>query len=143
MMRHLVVALVLMINAGVVLADVPPIPNRGGNANSAEWWSEQDAGWLGGFVGGSVGILGAVFGVTAGLGKARSIIVPAAIAMFCIGVVLLLVGTIALTTGQPYHVYFLFFIIGGVLTFVMGFNLPMLKRRYEQLELQRMQAMDS
>jgi len=142
-MRHLVVALVLMINASVVFADVPPPPPNVDNARSPEWWSEQDAGWLGGLIGGSVGILGAAFGITAGLGKARSIIVPTAIAAFCIGVVLLLVGTIALTTGQPYHVYYPCFIIGGVLAFVMGFNLPMLKRRYEQLEFQRMQAMDS
>jgi hypothetical protein len=144
MIRLVAVMLVLIMDGSVVLADdaLPP-GDVGGHGAVPAWWSEQDAGWLGGLVGGSVGILGAIFGVTAGLGRARSTILALALILVGAGLVLLAVGLIAVATGQPYHVYFLFFVIGGVLTFVMGFNYPMLRRRYDQIEFQCMQAMDS
>jgi hypothetical protein len=131
-MRPLIVILVLAINASAVFADVAPPPRFGGIVPEQEWWSEQDAGWYGGLLGGSLGMVGAVFGVTAGLGKARSFILALAIALCGFGIILLTIGAIAVAWGQPYHVYFLFFVIGGVLTFVMGLNYPMLKRRYDQ-----------
>lgn len=144
MLRKLLVVLVIMINSSAAFADLAPWPKKNGvQAATQEWWSEQEAGWLGGLVGGSVGIIGAMFGVTAGLGKARSFILALALALCGFGVVLLIVGAIAVATGQPYHVYFLFFLIGGVLAFVMGLNYPIVKRRYDQIEFQRMQAMDS
>jgi len=144
MLRQLLVVLILMFSASTAFADLAPWPKKdAGNPPVQEWWNEQEAGWLGGLVGGSLGIAGAIFGVTAGLGKARSFVLALAAVLCGLGVTLLTCGAVAVATGQPYHVYFLFFLIGGVLTFVMGLNYPMLKRRYDQLEFQRMRAMDS
>jgi hypothetical protein len=138
--RLLMLVLLLTLVPGLAFAQPP---NANANAHVQEWWSEQDAGWLGGLVGGTVGIFGAVFGVTAGLGKARSFVLALALVLCGFGVLLLAFGFIAVATGQPYHVYFLFFVIGGVLAFVMGLNYPLLKRRYDQLEFQDLRSMDS
>lgn len=144
MTRVLAATMLLLAIASMVRADAAP-PPRGVafGARAEPWWTEQESGWLGGLVGGSIGIFGAVFGVTAGLGKARSFVLAMALVSCGVGILMLIIGTIAVAIGQPYHVYFLFFIIGGVLAFVMGLNYPVLKRRYDQLEFQRMSAMDS
>jgi hypothetical protein len=138
-MTRLLSMLLLLMCANVSVADGP----NGPGANSDVWWTERESGWLGGLVGGSVGILAAVLGVTAGLGKARSFVMALAAVLFGTGVVLLGIGATAVGTGQPYHVYFLFFVIGGVLALVMGLNYPNLKRRFDQLEFQRMKSMDA
>lgn len=142
MYRLLTAALILIVHANLACADALPPPNLG-DGSDQEWWSEQDAGWLGGLIGGSAGILGAVVGIASGLGKARSFVLALAAVLFGFGVLLLLLGAHAVSTGQPHHVYFLFFMIGGVLAFVMGFNYPMLKRRYDQLDFQNTRSTDS
>jgi hypothetical protein len=147
MMRNLVAVLLMMvISTNVVLADLAPPPKKkGGDDASAvqPWWDEQTAGYLGGFIGGSVGLLGAVFGITAGLGVARRLVLLSALVLACAGIVVFLAGLVALGIGQPYHVYFLPLLIGGITAVVFGGNYPALKRRNEQIELQQMSAMDS
>ena len=148
MIRQLVMVLVLTINVGALCADVPAPPRKDGdkkvNVSSVEpWWSETEAGWLGGLVGGTVGLLGAAFGITAGLGLARHFLLKAVLVFAFLGVAILVVGVVALVGGQPYHVFYPPMLIGGIMAFVFGFNYPFLKRRNEQLELQRMSAMDA
>lgn len=145
MIRQLVVALVLMINAGVVLADIAPPPkNDGGEKTAVEpWWPEALAGVLGGSVGGTLGIVGAVFGICAGLGVARRFVVGLALAMIVFGAGVLLAGIAAVAGGQPYHVYYPLLLIGIITAVVFGCNYPFIKRRYEQQELQRISALDS
>ena len=53
------------------------------------------------------------------------------------------VGVGALLSGQPYHVYYVPLMIGGIMATVFGINYPIIKRRNEQMELQQMRAMDS
>src|SRR6516225_390510 len=148
MIRQLVAALLLtVISANHLMADGPPRRELPwGEVRivdpDQEWWSETQAGWLGGLVGGSVGILGAVYGIAAGLGLFRRFILVFTLVMTCLGITLLLAGIGAVVTGQPYHVYFLPLLIGGIVAMVFGINYPMLKRRNEQLELQRMSALD-
>jgi len=137
------VILLALISVQLAQANDPPIPDGHGNAMAQPWWSESDAAWMGGGAGGVIGILGAVFGIVAGMGIARRFIVTLALGMFVFGVIVLLAGMIALANGQPYHVYYPLLLLGGISSFVFGFNYPFLKRRYEQIELQRMSAMDA
>ncbi len=146
-MRKLVaVILVMAISTHVVLADLAPPPKKKGGGDASEvqpWWDEQTAGWLGGLAGGSVGLLGAAFGIMAGLGVARRLVLTSALVFACVGVLVFLAGLIALAIGQPYHVYFLPLLLGGITAVVFGVNYPAIKRRNEQMELQQMSALDS
>lgn len=140
MTRQLVATMfVIAGSASVALAD------GGGPAGNAvtPWWDDRTAGLLGGWIGGSVGMLGAAFGVCAGLGIGLRFLANAALVVAGAGVVLVLVGLFALATGQPWHVYYLFFIVGGISALVFGGNYPGMRRRAEQVELQKMAAMDS
>jgi hypothetical protein len=107
------------------------------------WWTDQDAGWIGGIGGSIVGLLGALIGTLGGLGKARRFVVALTVVLIGVGVIGLIVGVIAILLGQPYAVCFPLLLMGIILTAVCGGNLPMLRRRYEQLELRKMAAMDA
>jgi hypothetical protein len=107
------------------------------------WWTDEDAGWIGGIGGSIVGLLGAVIGTLGGLGKARRFVVALTATLVGAGVLSLIVGLIALALGQPYPVYYPLLLLGIILTAVCGGNLPMLRRRYQQIELRKMAAMDA
>lgn len=107
-----------------------------------EWWGERTSGLIGGITGGVVGCLGGLIGVLAGLGRSRNFVLTLAKALLCFGVLSLLVGLVALGLGQPYAVWYPLLLLGVILTAVIGANLRTLRRRYEELELRRMAAMD-
>ncbi|MCI0638288.1 MAG: hypothetical protein L0Y72_05925 [Gemmataceae bacterium] len=107
------------------------------------WWGERSAGWIGGLGGAFVGILGGTIGVLAGLGKARRLVIGLCIFCIAIGVTAFLVGVVAVLVGQPWHVCYPLLMGGGIAASVCGFNLPGINRRYQQLELRRMTAMDA
>lgn len=130
----------------VIACSVPAALANGDGASgtaAVPWWDDRTAGLLGGWIGGSVGMLGAAFGICAGLGIGLRFLASAALVVAGAGVVMVLVGLFALATGQPWHVYYLFFIVGGISAIVFGGNYPGMKRRAEQVELQKMSAMDS
>jgi len=54
----------------------------------------------------------------------------------------LVAGLVALGLGQPYAVYYPLLLFGGILTVVCGGLLPVIRRRYAEIELRRMTAMD-
>lgn len=137
-MRRLLAVLLAAALSGARL-----LANDGPAGAPAEWWDEQTAGWLGGIVGGSLGILGAIYGFSAGLGYALRFLLSLSLVMACVGVITFFVGVGAAVSGQPYHVYFLPLLIGGVMACVFGCNYPAIKRRVEQVEFQQMSAMDS
>ncbi|MSQ94546.1 MAG: hypothetical protein EXR98_08310 [Gemmataceae bacterium] len=145
-MQKLVAGLLVMaISTGLARADLAP-PKKKGGADPGmvqPWWDEETAGWLGGLTGGSAGLLGAVYGITSGLGVARRFVLQSTLVLACVGVAVFLAGLIALAIGQPYHVYFLPLLVGGITAVVFGVNYPVIKRRNEQMELQQMSALDS
>jgi hypothetical protein len=52
-------------------------------------------------------------------------------------------GLVALSNGQPYAVYYPLLLVGAV-SAALGFSLPRsLNKRYEEMELRRMQALDA
>lgn len=135
---------IVMISASIAFADALPPPRNFVGASADEpWWSETGSGWVGGILGSTVGIIGGILGTLAGLGTAKRVVVYGAIAMICFGVILLLAGIAAVVSGQPYHVYFPLLLTGSISALVFGLNLPTIRRRYEQQELQRMSAMDA
>ena len=108
-----------------------------------DWWSERDAGLIGGIYGVTVGLLGGLIGILAGFGKARRFVLTLRASLLGLGVISLITGVIALAIGQPYAVYYPLLLVGIVLTAVLGSTWPILRRGYEQRELQRMAAMDA
>ncbi len=108
------------------------------------WWTPQEAGWIGGGLGGVIGVLGAGLGVAAGLlvnkGKGKPLILALLALMLAVGVASLLAGLIALTARQPYHVSYPLLLIGGISTLVAGINAPVILARYRQADARRLDA---
>ena len=134
------IAPVCLAVATVATADVPKVDNR--PAQAAPWWSDQTAGWIGGIGGSVLGCLGGLIGTLAGAGKARRLVLALAQAMLAFGVVCLVAAGVALISRQPYAVWYPLALGGGVCTLVMGSLSPGLRRRYAEIELRKMAAMD-
>jgi hypothetical protein len=144
--RKLVVNLVL---AGPGTVDIGPLvlvqfaadENPTGQANA--WWSDRRAGLLGGLAGSALGILGAAIGWLGSIGRGRSFVFGTLKALAWLGITALALGVAALASGQPYAVYYPLLLLGGIGA-ALGFTLPRsLSKRYEELELRRMQALDA
>ncbi len=134
---RIVVNVVLAGEGTVYLSPIRLVQNRDG------WWTDRAGGWIGGIGGGLVGVLGGAIGVLAGFGKARRFVLAMTAGLTLLGAVSLIVGATAWAMGQPYAVYYPLLLGGAILTLACGFNLPALRRRYQQMELQKMAAMDA
>ena len=106
------------------------------------WWSNRQAGLIGGIGGSVFGCLGALVGVVGGRGRARRFVLGLLLAMAGCGAACLAVGIVAAVKSQPYHVYYPLLLLGGLLVVIPLGLLPVMKRRYAQLELRKMSAMD-
>jgi len=107
------------------------------------WWSDRTGGLIGGLGGTIFGCLAALVGVLGGLGKARRLVTSLLAACCLFGVAGLAVGVAALASGQPYGVYYPLLLGGGILSVICGVLIPVLLRRYAELELRKIQAMDA
>jgi len=94
----------------------------------------------GGLLGGLGGLLGAAAGVLAPKGKGRSFILGAFRFMALLGVVHLVIGLYALSVGQPYGIWYPLVLIGGLFTFLFSLLRPIVRKRYEEVELRKMDA---
>jgi len=110
---------------------------------TGEWFGGRTAGLLGAVGGTLLGLWGAVIGIVASRGKARRLVLGSAYAMLGIGVLCLIGGVVALGMGQPYAVYYTLFLFGIILVAVIATIRRGLAKRYEELELKRMQSMDA
>jgi len=118
-----------------------------GDASAASppgaWWSDRTGGWIGAAAGSAVGLLGAGIGVLCSLGRGRRTALAGLLALGVSGLGLLALGGVALALGQPYAVWYPL-VLMGVLDPVLAFSLlPTARRRFEALELRRMQAQDA
>jgi hypothetical protein len=125
----------------VALPAAPPVEPTA-TAPAGAWWDHRTAGFIGGTGGVILGLLGALMGTLGCCGKARRFVITLAILLTASGVAALLVGAIALATGQPFPVYSPLLVGGGLLTVLCGVSVPVLHRRYAEFELRRMTAMD-
>jgi hypothetical protein len=107
------------------------------------WWSARQAGLVGGIAGTAFGCVGGLIGVLSGLGRARRLVLGLAKGMIVFGLGCLALMVAALLQAQPFWVYYPLGLMGAISVVVCGFLLPTIRRRYEQLELRKMQAMDT
>lgn len=108
-----------------------------------QWWGERAGGLIGGSVGGLFGILGGLIGVLAGCGRARGSVIAMLWTMGICGIFSAAACIAALACRQPYAVWYPFALPAVILT-ALGFAmLPIARRRYAQIELRRMEALDT
>jgi len=119
-----------LVPASISLAQVTP------------WWSDQTAAWIGGIGGSLLGLNGALLGTLGGLGRARRLVLTLLPIEIGLGVLALIAGLIALLSGQPYAVWYPLLLGGGIIAFVFGGLFPGVRRRYREIELRKVQALD-
>ncbi len=107
------------------------------------WWSDRQAGLVGGIAGAIIGVIGAVIGGLCGVGRGRNIAVGLGWLVLVSGVTALIAGAAAVIMGQPYAVYYPLLLIGAIATGVMGLNMRTIGKRFAEAEMRRMQAMDA
>jgi MFS family permease len=92
------------------------------------------------FLGAGGGTLGSLAGRWAPRAKNRRWIIGGMHAFLAFGVIQVVVGLIALLSGQPYGIWYPLLLCGGVSTLVMGLQLPRIRRAYAAAENRRVQA---
>jgi len=104
--------------------------------------SERISGVAGGLAGSLIGCIGAAIGVLASLGRARRFVVAASIALSVVGAVLFTAGIAALARSQPYAVSYPLLLIGFLAAVIPLGLLPVIRRRYVEIELRMMRSHD-
>ena len=112
-----------------------------------QWWSPMWAAKWGGVIGGGFGslcgILGGLAGWLAPQGRAKGFILGAWNLMVAVSVVSLIAGITALVMRQPYFVYYPLLLCGFIGAVVGGSLTKMLRLRYHEAELRKMNAQDA
>lgn len=108
-----------------------------------EWWTVSQAGW----VGGVVGILGALFGaVLGGLGflvqrnKGKAFMLGGYALMALIGILSLIAATVASVTRQPWHVLQPLLIAGFLFGFLGLMLCTVTRKQYRLAEERKLDA---
>ena len=107
------------------------------------WWGPRAIGALGGAYGGILGLLGAITGMLSSRGKARGFVLSVYWGLLGVGMCLLALGVFAVVRHQPYAVYGVPLVAGGLTSLLSLTLLPVARRRYQDLELRRMSAADA
>jgi hypothetical protein len=102
------------------------------------------AGLPGGVVAGAVlGSIGALLGVLTSLGRARRFVIGAALSLIAFGGLAFIAGILAFGSPQASSNFYLSLLLLGFLTCVVPLGLlPVIKKRYEDIELRAMRARD-
>ncbi|MHC4623274.1 MAG: hypothetical protein ACYS4W_05160 [Planctomycetota bacterium] len=116
----------------------PFLAGRGG-----AWWDDRTAGIAGGIAGSIVGLLGGVTGLLAGIGKGRRLVLFLLTLLSLIGGASLAFGLTAVVLSQPYRVYYPPLLLGCLCTILPVFTRGPVRRRFEEIELRKMKAMDA
>jgi hypothetical protein len=112
------------------------------SAAAAAWWTEPQAGLIGGIGGSVLGTLGGLIGATAAWGKSRGLTLGLCFLGLVGGTALLIAGLVALAAAQPWHVCYPLLLCGGLAVVVLGANLRPILRRFQTDELRKMSAVD-
>ncbi|MAG58281.1 MAG: hypothetical protein CMJ83_18495 [Planctomycetes bacterium] len=115
-------------------------------ADAEPWFSDPDrfGAMFGGFAGAGVGVLGGLIGTLAGVfaprGKARGLVMGTMVFAASLGAMMLATGIVAVSTGQPYAIWYPFVLMGGVLTVVTTSLIPVVRRAYKGAEDRQLEA---
>jgi hypothetical protein len=108
------------------------------------WWTQQQAGWIGGLAGGGIGLLGGLVGALGGIfaprGRLRGLVFSLIYFSLGVGGVGLAVGLAAVVLKQPFWVFYVPLLIGIVSVGSFGATLLVLRQRYREAELRRLAA---
>ncbi|MHC4959158.1 MAG: hypothetical protein ACYTGN_12385 [Planctomycetota bacterium] len=108
------------------------------------WWTEAAGTYIGAYGGAGIGVAGGLYGAVGGIlaqkGKARSFVLGAHLALLALGAVTLVAGIVAVIADQPRYVWYPLCLIGGILTAVMGPMFPAIKQRYAEADQRRIEA---
>jgi hypothetical protein len=108
------------------------------------WWTDQRGGLIGGIGGSFLGLfLGGVLGPLIGFGKARRFVTASLIVIGVVCAGMLAAGVVAISFGQPYGVYYPLLLLGGMGVFFSGLSYWTAGRKYHEIELRRMTALDA
>jgi hypothetical protein len=103
----------------------------------------ENPGHWGGIAGGILGVVGAILGSLAGAGRARTFVLAGFKALMVAGVAGLTLGIVALFRNAPYQTYYPLLLVSTIALAVPAFSLPGVRKRYEEIELRRMRALDA
>ena len=107
------------------------------------WWTDRQGGWLGGVLGCVMGGVGGLLGLLGGRGKARRFVIGSLRATAIAGAAMLAGGIVAVVRDQPYGVFYPLLLAGGMMAVLGTLMVPVIRRRYRQMELRKIQAMDA
>jgi hypothetical protein len=97
----------------------------------------------GGIAGSALGVVGALLGSLAGAGRSRTFVLFGMRALMVAGAVGLALGIYALSRSAPYETYYPLLLLSAIALAVPAFSLSGIRRRYDELELRRMRALDA
>jgi hypothetical protein len=101
------------------------------------------AGMAGGIAGAVVGCIGALIGVFTSLGRARRFVIAAAISLIALGALTFVAGIAAYGSLWPGSGFYPLLLLFGFITAVVPLSLlPVIRKRYEEIELRAMRAHD-
>ena len=90
---------------------------------SGDWFDSRTGHFYGGVAGAFWGCFGGLFGTLGGIlvprGKGRRLLTGMFVFAFVMGILHFAVGIAALFFGQPYHVWYPFVLIGGLMVVIM------------------------
>lgn len=113
-------------------------------AADGAWFDGRSAGLVGGIGGAAVGILCGIYGALAGTlaprGIGRRAMLTTHVVLLVLAAASVVLGLVALATGQPYHVYYPLLLLGFVPAAVLGGLLPVIRKRYDEAEQRRIDA---
>lgn len=112
-------------------------------AASGQWWTNRHSGLFSAILGALIGCLAALIGILSSCGKARGLVLGLMKAMFVAGLACLVLAAVALVLSQPYGVYYPLLLTGLLLTILPIALIRSVRKRYEQIELRKMEAMDA
>lgn len=108
------------------------------------WWTQQDAGLIGGVFGSLIGLLGGGLGILGGCfarkGELKSTTFGLMYLMLVISIASLITGIVAVLMKQPYHVWYPLVLVGFIGTAVGGSMFPTMRNVYRQAENRRFEA---
>ena len=106
----------------------------------------DNPGLVGGIIGGIIGLLGAIIGTLVGVfisrGKAKKLTLSVVTFAFVLSFISIIVGIVAILSGQPYAVWECFGETGILGTVIFGIGFWVIRKRIAVVEHRKLQSED-